>query len=94
MQRAVAAAVLHRRARFQPMHADRLEREVEHQLGAFLNTPVPQNGDPMRKAPLGRAEARLELAHLEDPDGGVEALERDREAGIGAGRALTHGSTR
>ena len=54
------------------------------------NTPVPQNGGPDGEAPLGGAETGFELAHLEDADRGVEALDRDREAGVGPGRALPH----
>ena len=62
--------------------------ELEDELGAFLK----HAGAPERRAdgeaPLRGAEARLGLAHLEDPDRRVEALHRDREAGIRAGRPL------
>ena len=40
------------------------------------------------EAPFGRLERRIELPHLEDADGGVEALGHDREADIAACRAL------
>ena len=49
-QRAVAAAVADRRARLEPVHADRLEREADdQQFAPSWNTPVPQNGDPIAK---------------------------------------------
>ena len=49
-ERAVAAAVLHRRPRFEPVDADRVERELEHAVSApSWNTPVPQNAEPMAK---------------------------------------------
>src|SRR5450432_114621 len=36
LEGAVATAVLYHRARFQPVHAERLEREIEHELRALL----------------------------------------------------------
>ena len=72
----------------------RVEREVDDQLRAFLEHARAPERRADREAPLGGAEARLELAHLEDADRRVDAVRRDREAGVGAGRALRDASTR
>ena len=58
-QRAVAAAVLDRRARFEASHADRVEREVRHELGGVLEgagAPVGRSDD---ESPLGDTETGL-----------------------------------
>ena len=44
---------------------------------------VPQNGDPMAK-PHSASNPRVACADLEDSDRRIEALERDREARVGA----------
>ena len=59
-----------------------------------MNTPVPQNADPIAKPHSAVREARLELADLEDPDRGVHPVRHDREADVVARRALDGASTR
>src|SRR6185436_3769761 len=71
------------------MHPERLEGEIEDQFRAILkHAGAPERGAD-GEAPLGRAEPGLGLADLEDPDGRVEAAERDRKAHIAPGGALT-----
>src|SRR6185436_13214173 len=48
------------------VHADGIEREVEHQFGPILEHAGAPERRPDREAPFSRAEARLELANLED----------------------------
>src|SRR5688500_1833732 len=68
-ERRVAAPVLDRRARFEPMHADGLEREAHDLAGAFdEDARAPELG-AHAEAPLRRPEPRLELPDLEQPDG-------------------------
>ena len=52
------------------------------------NTPVPQNAEPIANPHSAVPKPGSSCAHLEDADRGVVAVERDREAGIRAGRAL------
>ena len=73
-QRAVAAAVLHCRARLEPMDAERVERELENQLGALLKNAGAPERRADRESPFRGVETRLGLAHLEDPDRRVEPL--------------------
>src|SRR5437762_9233285 len=90
-QRAVAASVEDRGARLEPVHAERLEDELLHQLRAvFEYTGAPQcRADG--KAPFGAAELAIELPHLENADRRVRALQRDGEADVSAGIALPDG---
>ena len=73
------------------MCSDDVEREVDDQLRAVDEHPRSPERRTDGKPPLGRAEARLELAYLEDADGGVHAMRHDREADVVAGRALAMG---
>src|SRR6185436_16816735 len=87
-ERTVAAPVADRGPRLETMHTDLFEREPDQQLGAFLEhagAPVRRSD---RKAPLGRAEAGLQLTQLEDPDRRVVAGERHGEARVGPGATL------
>ena len=52
------------------------------------NTPVPQNGEPITKPHSAVPKSGVELPDLDDADRGVEAAQRDRVAGVGAGDAL------
>src|SRR5882724_9627121 len=81
-QRAVAASVPYRGPGFQPMHADRLEGEVQQELGAFLEHAAAPVGRTNSESPFGGAETGFELAQLKDPDGGIRRVDRDREAGV------------
>src|SRR6476646_12083759 len=82
LQRAVAAAVQDRGARFEAMHAERVENEFEHELRAVLKHPGAPERLAQRKSPLGVLKPLPEIPHLEDADRGVEAAERDREAHV------------
>src|SRR6188472_422548 len=88
-QRAVAAAVGDRRAGFEAMHADRVDREVDDHAGALGEDSRAPELRADRETPLGRQEARFERTQLEDADRGRHAVGHDREAGIVAGLALT-----
>ena len=80
-ERPVAAPVHHGGSRLEAMNAHRIEHELEHQVGAFLEHPRAPEGRSDREAPLGGAESGLGLTDLEDPDGSVEPVQRDGEAG-------------
>src|SRR3989442_13338870 len=71
-ERAVAAPVQHGGARFEPLHAERAEREIEHELGALFEHATAPERRANREAPFRRMERRVEPAHLEDPDRRVE----------------------
>src|SRR6185503_3168139 len=88
-ERAVAAAVLYCRTRFQPVSTNRIERELENEFGRLLEESGPPERRPQCKAPFRIAEARLCLTHLDDADRGVEALQRHREADVGSGHPLS-----
>ena len=89
-QRLDAASVLDGAARFEAMHADALEGELQQQR----RTLFEDAGTPERradgKAPFGCIHGaaklsglvlrRADLTHLEQPDGGVVAAERGRKA--------------
>src|SRR6185436_14043864 len=84
----VAAPVLHGRSRFEPVNANRLECESNHELSSLLEySSAPVRGTD-GESPLRGAEARLGLANLEDPDRCVRTLERDGKARVAAGRPL------
>src|SRR5262247_4078057 len=88
LERAVAAAVLERRARLEASRADDLERKVDDEVGAVredASSPVLV-GD--RESPLGRPEVGIECAHLEETDRAIRAARHDREADVLAERAL------
>ena len=87
-KRAVAAAVGHRRARFETVRADHVHREVDDQSRALGEDPGAPELRADRESPLGGAEAALERAQLEDADRGVHAVGHDREAGVVAGLAF------
>src|SRR3954452_11192715 len=88
LERAIAAAILDGGARFEPMHAERLEHELQDELRAFVeHTGSPERGAE-RKSPLSVFEILPKVAYLEDADRGVETVERDREACVRTGRAL------
>jgi hypothetical protein len=75
-QRAVAPSVLHGSASFESSHAERVEREFEHEFrGVLENSRSPErraNGE----SPLGRVQTRVQIAHLKDSDCGVESFHR------------------
>ena len=76
---AAAAAVLHRRARLEPVHANRVERKVEHEGGAVLeHAGAGQNSNPIAKPHSAVPNPGLRHAHLEDADGRVVADDGDR----------------
>src|SRR5579872_1775463 len=87
-QRAGAAAVAQGRARLEALHAHRVEREVEDQLRRFLEHPGAPVAGADREAPLGVLERCIELADLDDADGGVVARGRHGEADVLAGDPL------
>src|SRR3954452_24278896 len=70
-ERAVAAAVLHGRPRFKPLHAERVERELDHQGRTVLeHTGAPERRSD-REAPLRELHPRPVSADLENPDRSV-----------------------
>src|SRR5204863_6984789 len=75
--------------RFEPVDPNGLERKMHHQLSSFHERTGPPEGRPDRKPPLRCAEARIQLTKLEDANRRVSARERDGEAGICSGVALT-----
>ena len=72
---------------------ERVERELEQHLGAFLEHAGAPERRSDREAPLGRLEPGVAVANLEDSDRRVEALERHGEARVGAGRRAAAAST-
>src|SRR6185312_195575 len=87
----MAAAVLHSGAGLEAAHADRAECELEDELRAALEHARAPELRANRESPFGRVEPRVEVADLEDPDGRVVALERDREARVLAGFTFAMG---
>src|SRR5439155_7520514 len=88
LERAVAAAVEDRRARFEAADAHRVEYELEDQLRAVLEDAGAPEGRSERESPLRGVEAVTEIANLEDADRRVVAAHGDREARVGARGAL------
>src|SRR2546425_1070625 len=88
LQRAVPATVLHRGTRLEAVHAERLERELDHQLGAVLEPAGAPERRSDREAPFGGREGRGELPDLEDPNRRVVTLQRHREARVSADATL------
>src|SRR6059036_2499059 len=74
--------------RLEAVHADGLEREVEHELGAVRERSRSPERRPNREAPLRGSPSRLDLPDLEDPDRGIHPVGHDGEAGVGSCRAL------
>src|SRR5436190_14425155 len=64
-ERGGAAPVPDGGARFEAVHAERLEHEFKDQVGTGLEHAGAPERRPDRKAPLRRRERRLELADLE-----------------------------
>src|SRR5207237_4629154 len=89
-QRAVAASVSERRTRFQPMHAQNLEREVDDQFGAVDEHAETPEFRRQRETPLRSAKGRLERAHLEDTDRCIRSVRHDGEAHILASLPLSN----
>src|SRR6185436_10589214 len=88
-QRGVAAAVQDRRARFEALHAERVERKTGDQLRPVLEHARAPERRTDGKAPFSRSESAPEVANLEDADGRVVTDDRHGEARVGAGAALT-----
>src|SRR3989442_2715945 len=61
LQRAVAATVPDRRTCLEAMHADCFEREVDDELGAFLEDSRAPEGRADRESPFRGAEPRFGL---------------------------------
>src|SRR5205807_5263098 len=91
LQRAVAAAVLDRRLRFQAAHAEDVEREVEDDLRRIREDAGAPVVGAKREAPFGDIEGACERADLEETDDGVRTLQRHAEGERLAGLALTVG---
>ena len=70
------------------MHANHIEREINHEL----RTGHEQAGTPERRAerktPFGGPERRIQLPNLKQPHGRVVAVGHDREADISSRLAL------
>src|SRR5262249_17902766 len=81
-ERAVPAAVPHRRARLEPVDAHRFERELDYPLSPFLEHTGSPVGRSDRESPLCRLEAGLQLAELEDADRRIRSINRHGEAGV------------
>src|SRR5687768_7451426 len=64
-QRAVAAPVGYRRARFEPAHVEYLNRKVHHHAPSINEHARAPELRAERKAPFGRLERWFELANLE-----------------------------
>src|SRR5450759_2352684 len=87
-QGAVAATVEDRRAGLEAVRVDGVERKVDDHARAVHAPARAPERRANRESPLGRAEARLQLPHLEDPDGRVHPVGHHREAGVVACGAL------
>src|SRR5207247_9316884 len=71
LQRAVAAAVDCRRAGLETMHADRVEHERHHELGALREYAGAPERRADGKAPFRCPEVGIQLTDLENPDCGL-----------------------
>jgi hypothetical protein len=70
----VAASVSFDRARLEACTFMFSKAKRATVLAASMNTPVAQNAAPIANAPFRCEEAGLERAHLDDPDGRLEAV--------------------
>src|SRR5439155_27191578 len=87
-ERAVAPAVQHRRARLEPVAADRVERELHDELRAVDENAGAPELRRDGKAPLRAAEVGFERTDLEQTDCDIGPARNDREADVLSGRAL------
>ena len=93
LQRAVAAPVLQRRARFDPVNAKNIESEVEYELGGVHEDALAPEIGAEREAPFSDVEGGLQRPNLEETNDGIRILQhdakRDRLALLHAGAGST-----
>src|SRR5687767_1298667 len=73
------------------MHANHIEREINHELRTRYEQAGPPECRAERKPPFGSPERRIQLADLKEPDCGVVTGGPDREADIASCLTLALG---
>src|SRR6266545_6131280 len=79
-QRAVAASVRDRGARFEPVNTHSIDGEVHNRCRRIDKSACTPKGGADRKAPFCEAEIRVERAQLNDADGSGQTCGHDAEA--------------
>src|SRR5260370_13703386 len=88
LQRAVAAAVLDDRARFEAVHGQLGEHEVEYRARRCLEDPGAPELGPDRESPFRQAEGLVERADLDETDCVGVSGRHDAETDVAACRLL------